>query len=229
MSIQYYLIHGIDKQRGPRMISEFEKWGLDNNKVKWVLHPNKEVFNDITRKQLLIQTSSLSCGLLFPPGCPNIGNGIVSCTYKHYLCLRDIIQNNYDYGVIMEDNQFFLNNIPETVEKYLKQLNELYPDWDIMFDSKCTNIQEVDEGVIQEEFFVYQKTNEITKFCHGGTRRAHFYILTKKCAKMLYDHYIPFNNAPDWWMNDLFRKLNIKSFWCEPSICDIYPHASTAN
>ena len=37
MNIQYYLIHGVDKQREPRMLEEFKKWNLDNNKVKWIL------------------------------------------------------------------------------------------------------------------------------------------------------------------------------------------------
>jgi hypothetical protein len=36
------------------------------------------------------------------------------------------------------------------------------------------------------------------------------------------ENYIPFNNSPDWWMNDLFRKLNIKSFWVEPT--NVYVH-----
>jgi hypothetical protein len=30
-------------------------------------------------------------------------------------------------------------------------------------------------------------------------------------------------------MNDLFRKLNIKSFWAEPSISNVFPHISTAD
>jgi hypothetical protein len=48
MNIKYYLIHGIDKERGPRMISEFKKWGLDNENIKWMLTPNKdEITNEI--------------------------------------------------------------------------------------------------------------------------------------------------------------------------------------
>ena len=47
--------------------------------------------------------------------------------------------------------------------------------------------------------------------------------------KYHYEHYLPFNNAPDWWMNDLFRKLNIKSFWADPPAVDIWKHSSTAN
>jgi GR25 family glycosyltransferase involved in LPS biosynthesis len=229
MNIQYYLIHGIDKQRGPRMIEEFKKWGLDNSRVKWVLEPNKDKITAIMRNNLLIQIQSTSCGVLFPASCPNIGNGKVSCTYKHYLCLKDIVENNYEYGIIMEDNQFFCSNIPETVEKYINQLNEMYPDWDIIFDTKWKKVQVINEADIKDEIYVYPKSNEITNYCHGGTRLAQFYIVTNKCAIKMYENYIPFNNAPDWWMNDLFRKLNIKSFWSEPSISDVFPHISTAN
>jgi Glycosyltransferase family 25 (LPS biosynthesis protein) len=229
MSFQYYLIHGIDKARGPRMLSEFERWGLDNDKVKWILSPNKNEIDGLMRNNLLIQSESISCGMLYPPGCPNIGNGKVSCTYKHFLCLKDIVENNYNYGIIMEDNQFFSGNIHENVVKYVNQLNELYPEWDIIFDTKWKKFQEINEVDVKDGVYVYPKSNEITNYCHGGTRLAQFYIVTNKCAKRLYENYIPFNNAPDWWMNDLFRKLNIKSFWSEPSISDNYPHVSTAN
>jgi len=227
MSIQYYLIHGVDKERGPRMIEEFKKWNLDNEKVKWVLEPNKYMITEEDRKHLLIQEQSLTCGTYVYPGCPYTSNGVVSCTFKHYLCLKDIVENNYDYGVIMEDNQFFCGDISSHVKLYIDQLNEYYPDWDVLFDTKWCSYKEIEEGEVEEGKYVYPKSLEMTNYCHGGTRLAQFYILNQKCAKKLYENYIPFNNAPDWWMNDLFRKLNIKSFWSEPCISDVYPHVST--
>jgi len=230
MNIKYYLIHGIDKQRGPRMREEFKKWNLDNNDVKWILEPNKEKITDDLRKKILIQNESTSCGINYLPGCPNIKNGQISCTIKHYLCLKDIIENNYEYGVIMEDNQFFCGDIQYHVNLYISQLNELYTDnWDIIFDTKWLSYKNIEEETVKDGIFVYPKSNEIGKYVHGGTRLAQFYIINNKCAKKLFENYIPFNNAPDWWMNDLFRKLNIKSFWSEPSISDVFPHISTAN
>ena len=84
------------------------------------------------------------------------------------------------------------------------------------------------EGQIKPGLLVYPKTNEITPQCHGGTKAATFYLIKKECAKKLIEHYIPFNNSPDWWMNDLFRKLNIKSFWVEPSFVYVQSgHIST--
>jgi GR25 family glycosyltransferase involved in LPS biosynthesis len=227
-NIQYYLIHGVDQQRGPRMMEEFQNWGLDNNNVKWILQPNKDKIDDTFRNNVLIQEHSFSCGMYVEPKGLGISNGKISCSFKHYLCLKDIVENNYEYGVIMEDNQFFCDNIPNTVYKYINQLNDMYPDWDIIFDTKWKSYSDIFEGEIKENICVYPKSNEITKYCHGGTRLAQFYILNNKCAKKLYENYIPFNNAPDWWMNDLFRKLEIKSFWSEPSISDVFPHDSTA-
>jgi len=229
MSIQYYLIHGVDKQRGPRMIDEFKRWNLDNNNVKWILEPNKDKITEEFRKQVLIKEPSYSCGNYSLPGCPNIKNGQISCTFKHFLCLKDIVENNYDYGVIMEDNQFFCGDIDYHVKLYIEQLNNMYPDWDIIFDTKWLSYKNIEEHEVKDGIYVYPKSNEIGKYVHGGTRLAQFYILTNKCAKKLYENYIPFNNAPDWWMNDLFRKLNIKSFWAEPCISDVFPHISTAN
>jgi GR25 family glycosyltransferase involved in LPS biosynthesis len=228
-NIQYYLIHGVDKSRGPRMIDEFNKWGLDNNKVKWILEPNKDSITYEFRKDCVMQQSSTSCGIHTLPNCPHMGNGKISCTYKHYLCLKDIVENNYAYGVIMEDNQFFCGNIPYHVNLYINQLNKLYPDWDVIFDSKWCSYKNISENNVTDDVYVYPKSNNISKYCHGSTRLAQFYILTNECAKKLYENYIPFNHAPDWWMNDLFRKLNIKCFWAEPSISNVFPHISTAD
>ena len=227
MNIQYYLIHRVDKSRGPRMMEEFNKWNLDNNKVKWILEPNKDKIDENFRKNVLIQEPSYTCGNYMTQGCPNLSNGQISCACKHFLCLKDIIDNNYDYAVIMEDNQFFCGDIQKRVNLYIEQLNHLYPDWDILFDTKWKSYKDIEEENVINDIYVYPKSNEIGKHVHGGTRLAQFYVLNQKYAKFLYENYIPFNNAPDWWMNDLFRKLNINSFWSEPSISDVFPHVST--
>ena len=222
MSIKYYLIHGVDKSRGPRMIEEFKKGGIDGSEVKWLLHPNKDELTEEFIRRVTVQTDSYSCGAFKRAN--SVSKGHVSCTYKHYLALKDIMENNYDYGVIMEDNMTIKGDVKERLNIYIKQLNKFYPDWDILFDysqGKYTE-SEIIPGVL-----VYPKSNEITDAGHGGTRCAPFYLIRNKCARILYDHYLPFNNAPDWWMNDLFRKLNIKSFWAEPPNIDIWPHASS--
>jgi hypothetical protein len=90
----------------------------------------------------------------------------------------------------MEDNQFFCGEIPFHVKLYIKQLNDIYPDWDIIFDSKSFNYKNIEESEVKEGIYVYPKSNEITYYGHGGTRLAQFYILTNKCARKLYENYI---------------------------------------
>lgn len=226
LSMKYYLIHGVDQSREPRMINEFLNANIPLDNVTWIRSHNKDTLTYEFVNQVLIQTESTSCGIPIPAGCPNLRAGQISCTFKHYLALEDIVKNNYPYAVIMEDNIFFKGDVSSRVDTYIQQLNSMYPKWDILFDS---NWKSYYEGSTQDGIFVYPKSNEINQYGHGGTRCAQFYLLTQSCAKKLYDNYIPFNNAPDWWMNDLFRKLDIHSFWSEPSIADVFPHVSTAN
>lgn len=215
MNIQYYLIHGINTSRRARMTQEFEKGGLDADRVKWMCAPNGDEITDELRQELVCKDVSLH---------PNL----VSCTYKHYLCLKDMVENDYEYGVVFEDNLYFHGNIPETVERYIHELDTLYPSaWDILFDTNWKRVQDVYETTVTEDIHVYPKSNAITQYVHGGSRLAQFYIVRRNSAKKLYDHYLPFDTAPDHWMNHLFRKLGLRSFWSEPSISNVFPHAST--
>jgi hypothetical protein len=228
-AIQYYLIHNTDINRRNTMLQEFSKWEFDLDKIKWMNHPNKNEITDEFINSLIIQEPSYSSGIYVHPDRLRSegGKGIVCCTYKHYMCLKDIVENNHKYGVIMEDNIQFKGKIPELVNLYIKQLNENYSEWDILFDGCWTSYI---EGPVQNNFYVYPKKNDITNQCHGGTKAATFYLITNSCAKKLMEHYIPFNNSPDWWMNDLFRKLDIKSFWVEPTAVYVQNnHVSTCS
>ena len=199
MKVQYYIIHNGETSRRETMIRLLTENGVDMKDVKWVLHPNKGEISDELANKL---TSK------------HLKKGYISCTYKHFLSLKDIVENNYEYSVIMEDNiGSVFDNIPDRLELYLKQLPN---DWDILFDTTWCSYKTICEEEVISNKFVYKKSNEITKFCHGGTRVAQFYFLNLKCAKKLYNNYLPFDNAPDWWMNTLFRKLNINSYWSEP-------------
>ena len=226
--MKYYLIHNLDENRGIRMINCLEKSNINIDDVKWLTYPNKE---DITNE---IINKYVAPGITYCNGIPinarlKMSRGLISCTLKHYLALKDIVENNYEYAVIMEDNMITGNNVPERLKLYIKQLNHLYPDWDVLFDNEWdgTENYKYKEGKIKEGIYVYPKSNEITDQCHGGTKLAQFYLIRYKAAKKLYEIYLPFNHAPDWYMDELFRKLNIKSFWAEPPNIFRWKHKSS--
>jgi GR25 family glycosyltransferase involved in LPS biosynthesis len=229
-NIQYYIIHNLEIERKNIMLNEFKKWGFNLDKIKWLNYPNKnDITDDLVDKLIIHPPNDLYFGGKYLKN----SKGIISCTYKHYMALKDIVDNDYDYGVIIEDNIQFKDNVPNLIQKYIEQLDKYYNDnWDILFEGEMFKYI---EKPLQPNILVYPKSNEITYFnnniyCHGGTRAATFYLVKKECAKKLIEHYLPFSMAPDWWMNHLFRKLNIKSFWVEPSIVYVQPnHISTAN
>jgi len=208
--IKFYLIHGVDPSRKDRMISEFNKANVPLDNITWILHPNKDELSDELKKSICSSDSSTK-----------ITDGMISCSYKHYLALKDFCENDHDYAVIFEDNIFFTNrNVLSRIELYIEQLNKLYTDWDILFDS---NYLKYSEQQLLPDLFVYPKnvSND------GGSRLAQCYLLSKKCARKYVEHYLPFDNPPDFWMNHLNKTLGINVFWSEPPVSNTFPHTST--
>ena len=96
MNIQYYLIHGVDKSRKERVLKEFNKVNIDNTKVKWVLHPNKEEIDDDFIKKHVISGISYTCNKPINAQ-KDMSKGQISCSYKHYLSIKDMVKYQYDY------------------------------------------------------------------------------------------------------------------------------------
>ena len=226
-NIKMYLIHGVDSSREPRMINEFKIAGIDSSNLEWIRHPNKnEITDDLINSIVLNDPTSAimpwSYMINFIP------KGIVSCTYKHYLALKNIVENKIPYGLIMEDNMQFISgiNIPERINLYIEELNKYYPDWDVLFDLKSGPPSEYNTYL--SDRYVYPRRHTHNNPWHGGARCASFYIVNYNSALKLYNNYIPFNTAPDAWMCDLFRKLDMKIFWAEPNAVEQWQHVSTA-
>lgn len=205
----YYIIHNLEKKRYDNMVRLLKSNGVDSKEVTFINHPNK---NELTYeiKKKAVQKNS------------QIRDGWISCSYKHYLALEDIVKNQHKLGVVMEDNiGGFFENIPKRLEKYLDFLDD---DWDIIFDSVWGNYKDMNEEEVVSEKLVYKKSNHITKnmngkiISHGSTRAAQFYLINQKAAKILYDNFLPFNHSADMWMNEVIRKTNLNVYWSEPSL-----------
>ena len=225
--VKIYLIHNKEESRAKIMREEFQKANINPDSVQWMLEPNRENITESIINKFVNMYPSDCNGITMLPSYMTLRKGMLSCVIKHYHALHDIVRNNIPYGVIIEDNIVFKCDLSKHIPMYIRQLNTMYPNWDIVFDGAWTKYI---EGPVKEGIYVYPKSNEITAQCHGGTKAATFYIVTHKCAEKLYKHYLPVNNSPDWHMNMLFRKLNIKSFWIEPSFVEVQSgHVSTTS
>ena len=210
---KYYVIHNLEKYRRERITTQLQQHGVDMRDVKFINYPNKK---DLTYD---IKKNFVQKGI-------KIKDGWIAVTYKHYLALKDIVENSYPYGIIIEDNVGrFKENIPIRLDRYLKELDE---GWDIIYDSDWISYQNMNEEEVKPEKIVYKKSNDITYgktgeiIAHGGTKSAQFYMVNLDSAKKLYENFVPFNHAPDMWMNDVFRKVNINSYWAEPTFIVSY-------
>lgn len=192
--MHYYAVHNKDPERRAFMTEQFRRYGIPSESVTWLTSPNKED--------------------PMPPGiCANpfLTLGQISCTYKHYLALNDIVEKGHDLAVIMEDNIEFRSNVPKRLEHYLL---DLPANWDCVFDSDLlfTYI----EGPVSPFMSVYPKATHATAQCAGGSKGANFILVNQRSARILRDTFLPFGDVSDHWYNHLLRHSNMNSYWTEP-------------
>lgn len=209
INLKFYVIHNLEKNRYENTINLLKNSGVNIADVTFINHPNK---NELTYKikKKAVQKKS------------KIKDGWISCSYKHYLALEQIVNNKDELAVIMEDNiGEFYEPIYERISKYLEELPE---DWDVLYDSVWGDYKLLAEEEVVEKKLVYTKNNQLTRdgngkiISHGGTRAAQFYLLNYESALKLYENFLPFNHSADMWMNDVLRKIDAKSYWSEPSL-----------
>jgi len=193
--IQYYLIHGLDKKRKRFMEIQFRHAGVQSSEINWILSPN--------------------VGDLLPSGIcdnPSLSKSLIAISYKHYLCLQRIVISGNPIAVIVEDNVEFMSNLPQRLSEYLKDLPE---NWDILFDSDFYGWR-YEEAPLQSGISVYEKSNKKTIQCDGATKGVHFYMISQRAAKILYENYLPFGDGPDHHINKLILRYSLRCFWAEP-------------
>lgn len=206
MKIKYYLINGVDRTRDEFMKKQFDNVNIPQDEVIWIKSHNK---TELTKE-------------FIEKNCEDIKKmklGQLSCTYKHYLALKHIVDNEIDIGVIMEDNIEFKENSTKDFPKILNEYLNLIPkDWDLLFESDTLNYKNINENPIISNKKIYKKKNEITKYCHGATNAANCYIIPLKTAKLFYKEYLPIPIIVDFYMNKLIRKHNLNVYWPYPPV-----------
>ena len=222
---------GIDDSRKYFLIDQFKKYNLDEKDITWMEGNNKDDLSEELINSIYIHNKEIDEKTL--------KKGRISCTYKHYLSLQDIIKNNREYAVIMEDDVSFNKDIQLTTQKIIEDANKNYPEWNMIFDGDINHswghcAYYYDEDKIVPNKMVYKKVNfirghknsflvnyshlnnETQGIIHGATRGANYYIVNQKSAKLLYDNFLPFDNIIDHYYNVMIRKLNLNILWSEP-------------
>jgi hypothetical protein len=187
MKIKYFIINPKNEQE---IINKIINYGVDKDDIL-IINITKN-FNFELEKSKFINNLE-------------IDEETFTNLYCHYFALKTIVDNNFPYSVLMEDNiKFIFNNIPEKLRLYLKNI---YREWDILFDN---NSVLYNQEKITYDKLLYRKSNHT-----GSSKYPSFYFVTLKCAKKLVDNFIPFSNSTEQSFNDLFKKLDMFVYWAE--------------
>ena len=149
----------------------------------------------------------------------NYSKSQIAISLSHFYAYNKIIENNYNFGLIFEDDVIFSNDFINKLNVYLSQLPE---DYDMLFIGNGCNLHIQNNKLIPNKF-IYEKNLEPTKWGgNGATRCVDSYIVNKKCAIKLCEYIknikYKINQPIDWWLNKALRDNKFKIYWAEPTI-----------
>lgn len=136
----------------------------------------------------------------------------ISLSLKHHHIYKEIY-NNHDYALILEDDSVFVEDFHNLLKRCV---SELPKNWDTIFIGDCCNLHLPSN----KDQLIYLKSNEYVDTCAGSSRGTGAYLLSKQGAQKLLlelqENKEKIFLPVDWWLCDVFRKYNMKSYWSEP-------------
>lgn len=156
----------------------------------------------------------------------NYSTSQMAIALSHFYAYKQIsntISNNYEHGLIFEDDVILADNFTSILSNYLKQLPHNY---DMLFIGDGCNLH-IDNIISNKNIYekgLYPKNwnGRVIKPYEGCTRCTDSYLISNTCAKKLC-HYIDnlkykINIPIDWWLNVAARDNLFKVYWAEPTI-----------
>jgi GR25 family glycosyltransferase involved in LPS biosynthesis len=148
----------------------------------------------------------------------NYSNSQIAISLSHFYAYKQI-SDNYDSGLIFEDDVILSDNFTAILDKYIRQLPGYY---DMLFIGDGCNLH-IENRRIKPNQHIYEKSLYPTGWGgDGASRCCDSYIISKKCANKLckYIDNLQYKiNLPiDWWLNVAARHNNFKVYWAEPTI-----------
>jgi GR25 family glycosyltransferase involved in LPS biosynthesis len=181
------------------ILNQFKKYNITNYE-----------FIEIDRDELYEQNISIFQ--------ENYCKSQIAISLSHFYAYKQISEN-YDSGLIFEDDIILSDNFLNIFNNYITQLPE---NFDMLFIGDGCNFHIQKNKLIQNSN-IYEKCLYPTTWGGGGaTRCTDSYLVNKKCAKILCEYINNLSykiNLPiDWWLNIAARDNIFKVYWAEPTI-----------
>ncbi len=198
-----YVIHAEEgyEYHEKRLIELFNKFNLN---FEFVLDGSPSNFS----KELLDQ--------YFTPNILNkYSKGGISCTLNHFFAFDRLIQSGEPYGLIFENDPFFLGDFNTKLEKLLPEIKNLEPGFIISLENTTLT------------FPSYQQTQKGRLLYRANRgRMAGAYLIDLQGAKSAIE-YLKSNKCDfiiDWFHNELINNDIIKMYWAHPPLVEQGSH-----
>lgn len=131
----------------------------------------------------------------------------ISCTIKHYNCIKKVAEETKEYGLVLEDDVIFVEGF---VEKFNLFLQETPSDWDAIFLGCCAGLR-VPSIFLKEGVCAYRMEDPASR---GGDS----YLLKTSAAQKIISTMKPFTTISDWELAAQLHQHNLKTYWWEPPL-----------
>jgi GR25 family glycosyltransferase involved in LPS biosynthesis len=148
----------------------------------------------------------------------NYNNSQIAISLSHFYAYKQI-SDNYDNGLIFEDDVILSNDFVNIFNNYISQLPQ---DYDMLFIGDGCNFHIPNHKLIPNKNIYQVYDDGSTECTYGYTRCTDSYLVNKKCAEKIC-HYITnlsykIDLPIDHWLNIVSRDNDFKVYWAEPTI-----------
>lgn len=144
-----------------------------------------------------------------------LSEGVLSCTLNHIYAFQNIVDDSLPYGLIFENDPFFLGDFKPKLSKVINEMVDLKPGFIISLEN--TSFRQPSVWDTQKGKHLYQATN---------CRHTAAYIIDNAAARAILEE-IKTNkctNVIDWWQDELIAKKVVKMYWAFPSLVEEGSH-----
>ena len=161
----------------------------------------------------------------------------ISLFTKHIDGMKSIMDGNYEYGIIMEDDCVFEDNFLEYLIKYITKLplyfDIIYPGYFPFlkyYKQYSGNNHPIKNEMPEINEYFYNMTNICVFPWTGNNKGTDFYIISKKGCKLILDEFeknkssnVKISQPIDHYMGTMLSRMKANVYWTK---IDIVSHGS---
>ncbi len=140
---------------------------------------------------------------------------VISCTLNHILAYEDILNRNHTYGIIFENDPFFINNFDKNFPIYVSHLDTIKPNFIISLENSTLRFPSYFQIVKNKYFYLAQSGRMAGAYIIDRLAIENILrdLQTNKCNKVI-----------DLWHNDLIKRKIVTMYWAHPPIIEQGSH-----